>query len=1088
MDRQKLIVQTKLTPPRLQKHTLHRARLTLALQEAESQRLSLVQAGTGYGKSTALAAFAREVKPVAWYHLAAEDTESSLFLLHLIHAFRFYWPALSEAPLALLEEWEQNPGGSLWTQIVDALVSALSAQITSPAFLVLDDVHLLNKSTQTLRILDRFIGRAPALLHIILSTRYPLELPSLITWRVRGQVGEIDQRDLAFTQEEITTLFSEQYGLELNQEQVSVLAERIEGWPIALPLVRQRLLRNDKLSLSQALGQVAGSTGELFAFLAQEVLEQQPADIQTFLRDTSVLRQLTPAICDALCQADDSADILRYLLENGLFIVDLGNGYSRYHNLFRDLLLNRLPVDFIRQAHLRAAANCQQRGDVEEGIFHFLSAGADEEAAGLLVELGQQLIRAGRLDTLEGWIGSLAPDILAGHPALLVYLGDVARLRSRFDKALEWYEQAEERSRIRGDNPGVGQALRGQARVYLDTVNPSKAERLLQEALQLSDGQPDRESQARLLILLAENMLNQGRFKEAERYQAEARQLREEGPGEAEIPVRLLLRSGKLDQARRLLEKQVEAERREPVLRPRAHRETLLLLSLVLAFQGEREPAYQAAVEGTERGRALNSPFITAVGYMRQGHAWLLSKDEAGYDRARRCFLEAIRLSETLDVPRLKVEANWGLVQAFGFAGDLEMARSAGELGIAIAQAAGDQWIVGSIDLVLGASHTLAGLYQGAAEWLTRASLSFRDCGDTYGEVVSRLWLNHLWWLSRDETRLQRDVGDLLQQVQRHQYGYLFQRKTLLGPPDPRALVPLLLFARQTGQNRAFAEQLLGQLGLAGLEIHPGYQLRVQALGRFTVWRGDVTIGRKEWERKKALHLFQLLLTQRGRMLEREQITETLWPELDPEVAQRDFKIAYSTLNRVLDPARDRNTPAAFLIRDDTLYGLRPETDIWLDIDEVDRFVTLGDGLFEADVEAALPYYRQALALYQGEYLQELPYAEWCTEERERLQALILRTAERLARTLVAKGNWEEAIEVCQTILSLDDCWEQAYRLMMTAFDRLGNRVQALRTYQRCQERLQSELGVRPSPATVELHLAIQKEASQDQKDQPKPL
>jgi DNA-binding SARP family transcriptional activator len=298
--------------------------------------------------------------------------------------------------------------------------------------------------------------------------------------------------------------------------------------------------------------------------------------------------------------------------------------------------------------------------------------------------------------------------------------------------------------------------------------------------------------------------------------------------------------------------------------------------------------------------------------------------------------------------------------------------------------------------------------------------------------------------------------------------------------------VPLLLFARRTGQNRPYAEQLLGQLGLGALEIHPGYQLRVQALGRFSVWRGDAIIGRKEWKRKKALHLFQLLLTHRGRMLERDQITESLWPELDPEVAQRDFKIAYSTLNRVLEPARDRNTPAAFLLRDDTLYGLRPEADIWSDVEEVDRLITQGDKLFETDVEAALPHYRRALALYQGHYLQELPYAEWCTEERERLLSLTLRTADRLARTLVAKGSWEEAIEVCQTILSHDDCWEQAYRLMMTAYDRLGNRVQALRTYQRCQERLQNELGVRPSPATVELHLTIQKDSTQDQKNQPK--
>ena len=55
-------------------------------------------------------------------------------------------------------------------------------------------------------------------------------------------------------------------------------------------------------------------------------------------------------------------------------------------------------------------------------------------------------------------------------------------------------------------------------------------------------------------------------------------------------------------------------------------------------------------------------------------------------------------------------------------------------------------------------------------------------------------------------------------------------------------------------------------------------------------------------------------------------------------------------------------------------------------------------------------------------------------------------------------------------ILARDDCWEQAYRLMMMAYAQLGNRAQALRTYQRCVERLRQELDVEPSTATVRLY------------------
>jgi DNA-binding SARP family transcriptional activator len=182
-------------------------------------------------------------------------------------------------------------------------------------------------------------------------------------------------------------------------------------------------------------------------------------------------------------------------------------------------------------------------------------------------------------------------------------------------------------------------------------------------------------------------------------------------------------------------------------------------------------------------------------------------------------------------------------------------------------------------------------------------------------------------------------------------------------------------------------------------------------------------------------------------------------------------------MNRVLEPGRRRNALNAFTVREDSLYGLRPEADIWVDVDELDDLISQGDSLFENDVEAAIPYYRQAMKLYKGEFLQELPYAEWCSEERERLLALILRTADRLARTLIAKKNWQEAIDVCHFILSHDDCWEQAYRLMMIAHAQLSNRAMALRIFRRCEERLQTELGVRPSASTIALHRAIQEES-----------
>lgn len=1056
----------------MNRRILLRPRLTARLLEALDYRLTLVQAGMGYGKSTALAALATSGHPLAWYHLGEEDADPLVFLLHLYHSFRSPCPALTQAPLVVLEE--PTGGAELpWAAFVDLLVSELAETLTQPTLLVLDDVHMLRDVPPLLAILDRFIQHAPATLHIILSSRYPLTLPSLLSWQVRGEVLEIGQTELAFTVAEITTLFQEQYGLALRPAEAAALAAETEGWAIAVQLVWQRLRGSTTAAMPETLDRLPDSADQLFAYLAQEILAQQPADLRQFLVETSVLREMSAPLCDCVRQANDSTTVLQTLLDNNLFVVELGGGYLRYHHLFREFLYQQQRPHERQTAHYRAAICCRQQGNPEEALYHLLAAAAYEDAAAELERLAPELVRAGRLDTLGGWLEALPPALLDAHPRLLTYLGDIARLRSRFDEALGWYRQAEQRARLLGDQGGAGLALRGQARVYLDTVNPSQAESLLQEALRISDGQEDRESRARLLELMAENRLNSGRPAEAQQLQTQAQALREEGPSEADLAVRVMLRTGQLEEARALLEKRLAVERQIPVWRPRAHRETLLLLSLITAFQGEAELAYRYAVEGTERGQALQSPFVTAVGYMRQGHAWLLRGVPVGYEEACRCYRETLKLGDTLAVPRLKVEAYWGLCRAHGFHHVLDAAEQAAEQGLALAEAAGDTWITALIRLSLGSAYVLARRVTLAAEWLARAWTDFYGCGDVYGQTVTRLWQALLWLEADDRDRMERAFDDLHRLTAEYHYDFLFTRRTLQGPPDPRRLVPLLLYARDQSRHRAYAESLLAQLGLSGVEFHPGYQLRVQTLGAFRVWRGSEEIAAQEWRRENARQLFQVLLTHRAQLLDRDQIMELLWPDQDPETMRRNFKVALSTLSKVLEPEHKANAPSAYITREGTLYGLRAGADLWLDVTEFEQLVGEGDRLLNRDPVAAQQCYQQVLALYQGEYLQEYPYADWLTEERERLLALYLRTADRVAQMLLAQEQWAEAIAIGESILARDDCWEQAYQVLMRAYTRLGNRPQALRTYQRCVERLRDELGVSPSVATMQLYQAL---------------
>jgi DNA-binding SARP family transcriptional activator len=592
----------------------------------------------------------------------------------------------------------------------------------------------------------------------------------------------------------------------------------------------------------------------------------------------------------------------------------------------------------------------------------------------------------------------------------------------------------------------------------------------LQEALRLSDGITDRETRARLYNLLAENKLNLGKVEEAEKLRRQAEVLRQEGPDDSRLWYRVLLRTGRLAEARQQLELQAEEETTEPVNLPRSHRETQLLLSIIYAMQGEDEKAVQSSKEGVRRGRELDSPFITAVGYMRQGHACMIAQGYQGYPQAAELFKQVVEISKELSTPRLPVEALWGLVRVHGYQGELDEARHLTEKGIKLADQAGDEWIASLTRLGMGASYVLAEQYLQAVSWLDEAMRGFQECSDPFGISAVRLWQAYSWFKQDDFEVLIPTLSELMSVCQQNGYDYLFTRTTLLGMPDERLVVPLLIWARENELAAGYPDRLLEKMGLSEIRLHPGYQLRVETLGGYHVWRGSQPIAHTDWRREKTRQLFQLLVTYRNTPLDREQICEYLWPRTTPEAARRNFKVALNALYSVLEPERKPGEDSAYVLREGTIYGLRPGSDLWIDVDHFEELLREGEHLLGQDLDQAMAVYQRALELYKGEYLPDARYLDWSTIEREHLAVLYLQAGDKFCEHSLKRGNFQAVIEVCHRILAQDSCWERAYRHLMAAFDGLGDHGQVARAYQRCVEIMKTELNVRPSDETEQLY------------------
>ena len=248
-----LVIQSQLHPPRTRKTILARPRIEARLKAALDYPLTIVQAGTGYGKSTALASLIMDDQELFWYTITEPDRDPLLFLVHLLSTFGAYGAPAFRALEA--------SGGQVSPTALHPLLNALTKDLNKEAILVLDDFHLVSDVETIVELIKKLVDTCPPRLHIILSARHMPELPDLNRWRVKGLVMTISDTELAFTIEEIQTLYREKLSYPLTPQQAQALALETEGWAIALLMVWQGLQTASAPDLETALAATCTAPG-----------------------------------------------------------------------------------------------------------------------------------------------------------------------------------------------------------------------------------------------------------------------------------------------------------------------------------------------------------------------------------------------------------------------------------------------------------------------------------------------------------------------------------------------------------------------------------------------------------------------------------------------------------------------------------------------------------------------------------------------------------------------------------------------------------------------------------------------------------
>lgn len=119
------------------------------------------------------------------------------------------------------------------------------------------------------------------------------------------------------------------------------------------------------------------------------------------------------------------------------------------------------------------------------------------------------------------------------------------------------------------------------------------------------------------------------------------------------------------------------------------------------------------------------------------------------------------------------------------------------------------------------------------------------------------------------------------------------------------------------------------------------------------------------------------------------------------------------------------------------------------------------------------PLLDQALGLWRGPAYQELTDTGFAAAEVARLEGLRLDASEERAAVRLELGRPEPVVADLEVLCAQHPYRERARTLLMTALYRAGRATEALDRYREYRDRLDRELGLRPSPALRRLEARI---------------
>ncbi len=342
-----------------------RGRIVERLTSAARQRVVLIVAPAGYGKSVALRQFLDTVSERCVRFDVLTDHGTLLgFLRGFSEALADVAP---DARATLPGAYEKNasspsPGADLALWLHSHLKSFRGV-------IAIDDLHVAQDDREVTRFVASLIERTKGRVQWVIASRSTTGLP-IGTWLAYGDSDlAIDEHDLKFSIEEAREA-ARAFRLAVRDDELYELLNVTDGWATAISFA----LRSSTRSVD--LRNISSMTREMiYRYLAEQVYESLADQERRFIESCALLPEIDVELLTA-CGFDRAAAMLEELRARVAFISEREPGHFRLHDLFREFAMHQL--------HLRGSVEAARiRSHLAQLL---IASGRDVEALRLLVD------------------------------------------------------------------------------------------------------------------------------------------------------------------------------------------------------------------------------------------------------------------------------------------------------------------------------------------------------------------------------------------------------------------------------------------------------------------------------------------------------------------------------------------------------------------------------------------------------------------------------------------------------------------------------------------------------------------------------